>query len=129
MEKEQTFKMSYSAEQQEEIQNIRKKYVAPEENKMEQLRMLDARATKKAISVSLAVGISGALIMGAGMSVVMTEEMMEALGSAALPVGMMAGIVGIIGIILAYPLYIRCLKKERKKIAPEIIRLTDELMQ
>lgn len=129
MEKEQTFKMSYSAEQQEEIQNIRKKYVAPEENKMEQLCMLDARATKKAISVSLAVGISGALIMGAGMSVVMTEEMMEALGSAALPVGMMAGIVGIIGIILAYPLYIRCLKKERKKIAPEIIRLTDELMQ
>ncbi len=41
----------------------------------------------------------------------------------------MIGLVGMAVLALAYPVYQKVLKKERKKIAPEVIRLTDELMQ
>ena len=44
-------------------------------------------------------------------------------------IGIGAGVFGIILVILAYPVYNRTLKKEREKIAPEIIRLTDELIK
>jgi hypothetical protein len=43
--------------------------------------------------------------------------------------GVIIGVVGIVLVCVAYPLYNRVLKKEREKIAPEILRLTDELMK
>ena len=58
-----TFTYTYSAQQQEEIKRIRKKYSAPEENKMDQLRRLDQRATQKAQAWAIAVGVIGALIL------------------------------------------------------------------
>ena len=130
MEKNQeTFTYTYSAQQQEEIKRIRKKYSAPEENKMDQLRRLDQRATQKAQRWSLVLGIVGALIMGSGMSLVMTDigEMIGLLNS--LIPGIVIGVIGMIPVILAYPTYNRVLKKERERIAPEILRLTDELMK
>lgn len=67
----ETFNYTYSAAQQEEVEAIRKKYVADtptdEANKMEQLRRLDASVTSKAMILSITVGIIGALIMGLGM--------------------------------------------------------------
>lgn len=127
----ETFNYSYSASQQEEINRIRNKYL-PDVNlektdKMEQLRRLDASVTNKATVLSLAVGIIGALIMGMGMSLIMTD-IGDYLGiSSKLPIGIIIGLVGIIGIILAYPLYQRVIAKERKKIAPQILKLADEL--
>ena len=106
------FSYTYSAKEQEEINRIRKKYMA-EENKMEQLRRLDAGVTEKATAVSIIVGIAGALIMGIGMCCAMVWQ----------------GIWFIPGIAMAYPIYQKILKKEREKIAPEISRLTDELMK
>ena len=47
-QEKETFTYTYSAQQQEEIKNIRKKYLAPEEDKMEQLRKLHHSATQKA---------------------------------------------------------------------------------
>lgn len=47
----------------------------------------------------------------------------------ATPVGIAVGVVGIVLVCLAYPLYNRIAKKERARIAPEIIRLSDELMK
>lgn len=129
--KEETFQFTYSAKQQEEIKSIRKKYVPPEEDKMEQLRRLDASATKKATTRSIAVGIIGALILGCGMSLVMSE-LPELLGldpTAAMFLGIAVGLAGMVLIACAYPLYNHTLKKERARIAPEILRLTDELMQ
>lgn len=128
MENNQTFKMTYSAQQQEEIQEIRKKYMEPEEDKMERLRTLDATATKKATINSIAVGTIGTLIMGTGMSLMMSDFGKIA-GSFATPIGIVAGIAGIAILACAYPLYNSTLKKEREKIAPEILRLTEELMQ
>lgn len=132
-DQKQTFNYIYSAKQQDEIKSIRKKYAAPEEqeDKMTQLRRLDASVTQKAQAVSLVFGIIGALIMGFGMSVVMTDlgEIFGSNREMALPVGIIIGVVGIVLVSLAYPLYNRIVKKERKKIAPQIIRLTDELMK
>ena len=127
----ETFNYTYSAKEQDEIKAIRKKYAVQEqtEDKMAQLRRFDAAVTQKATTVSLVFGIIGALIMGIGMSLVMTD-IGNILGTTlALVIGITTGMIGIILVCLAHPIYNRTLKKEREKIAPEIIRLTDELMK
>ena len=128
MENKEGFRFTYSAAQQQEVEEIRKKYLPREEDKMEQLRRLHAIPTQKAQAASIAVGIIGALIMGTGMSLAMTE-IGAALGSLAMVIGILVGIVGMVLVALAYPLYNRVLKRERQRIAPEILRLTDELMK
>ena len=131
MKNKDSFNFTYSAKEQEEIKAIRKKYAAPDqtEDKMAQLRRLDAGVYSKATTAALVIGIIGTLIMGIGMSLVMTD-IGAALGAApAMAVGIGLGIIGIILVCLAYPIYNRTLKKEREKIAPEILRLTDELMK
>lgn len=117
------FSFTYSAKQMDEIKNIRDKYLPKEADKMEQLRQLDKSVTQKGTIVSLIVGVLGTLIMGAGMSLalVWTEDW--------LILGIVVGIVGMVVLSIAYPLYNSITKKERQKIAPEIMRLTDELMK
>ena len=122
-----SFEYTYSAQQQQEVERIRKKYLPKEESKMDQLRKLHGIPTQKAQSVSLAVGIIGALIMGTGMSLAMTD-LASALGSLAMVIGIVVGVVGMVLVALAYPIYNRVLTREREKIAPEILKLTDELM-
>ncbi len=133
MENKDMFHYTYSAKEQEEIKAIRKKYAAPKqsEDKMAQLRRLDAAVTQKATSVSLVFGIIGALILGMGMSLAMTDigNMIGLFGGTAMLVGIPVGIIGIVLVCAAYPIYNRIVKREREKIAPEIMRLTDELMQ
>ena len=123
MQNKETFSYTYSAKQQEEIKKIREKYLPKEADKMEQLRRLDESVTRKGTIVSLVVGIIGTLVMGFGMSccMVWTDTM--------LVLGIIVGVVGIAALSAAYPLYNYVTKKEREKIAPEIIRLSDELMK
>ena len=128
MENNENFSFTYSAEQQKEIEAIRNKYIPQEENKMDRLRKLHAIPTQKAQAASLAFGIIGALIMGTGMSLAMTE-IGAILGSLAMVLGIVVGIVGMVLVALAYPIYNRTLKKERERIAPEILRLSDELLK
>ena len=94
---------------------------------MAELRKLHRIPTQKAQSASIAVGVMGALILGTGMSLCMTE-IGSALGDLALVLGIVVGLVGMVLVAAAYPIYSRTLKKEREKIAPEILQLTDELM-
>lgn len=119
----ETFSYTYSSKQQEEIKNIRQKYLPKEEDKMEQLRRLDQSTTNKGMVVSLIIGIISALVLGAGMccTMVWTDKLFVP--------GIIIGCIGIIGIAAAYPLYSYITKKQREKLAPEIIRLTDELMK
>ena len=126
---QETFSYTYSAQQQKAVQNIRKKYLPPEEDKMERLRKLHHSATQKAQVWALILGVVGALIMGSGMSLVMTD-IGEVIGldNALIP-GIVIGVIGMIPVIFAYPTYNRVLTKERQRIAPEILRLTDELMK
>ena len=128
MENKEEFSFTYSAQQQKEVEAIRKKYLPQEADKMEQLRKLHAVPTQKAQTVALAVGIIGTLIMGTGMSLAMTD-IGAVLGSLAMVLGIVVGIAGMVLVALAYPLYNRVLKKQREKIAPEILRLSDELLK
>ena len=128
MENKEGFSFTYSAEQQKEVEAIRKKYLPQEADKMEQLRKLHAIPTQKAQTAALVVGIIGTLIMGTGMSLAMTQ-IGDALGSLAMVIGILVGMAGILLVAFAYPLYNRVLKKQREKIAPEILRLSDELLK
>ena len=125
MDNNTTFNYTYSAKEQEEIKRIREKYASPtkEETSMEQLRRMDASATKGAAVVSLIVGIVSALILGVGMCCTMVWG-----GKLFIP-GIIIGIIGIAGVSAAYPIYTRMVKKKRAELAPEIMRLTDELMR
>ena len=127
------FTYTYSAKEQAELKRIRDKYTAPTEveDKMARLRRLDASVTNTAQSVALVLGIIGALILGFGMSLIMTDlaESLGISGDTAMVIGITVGIVGGILASLAYPIYNAIVKAKRKKIAPEIIRLTDELMK
>jgi cbb3-type cytochrome oxidase subunit 3 len=133
MEKKEngTFSYTYSAKQQEEIRSIQKKYTTPEEDKMEQLRKLDKNVTEKAVMAALIVGVIGALVLGSGMSLVMTElnVILGLSQTVSMIIGTVIGLVGMVLVSLAYPLYNRTLKKERDKAAPEIMRLADELLK
>ncbi|MGN0401782.1 MAG: hypothetical protein ACI4HQ_05925 [Acetatifactor sp.] len=127
----ETFSYTYSAKEQKEIQNIRRRYVAPEEDKMEYLRRLDAGVTRKATVSALISGTIGILVLGFGMSLVMSD-LSGILGfhqNMALLIGIIIGMIGIVLAGGAYPLYNHVIKKERAKIAPEILRITEELMK
>ena len=118
-----TFQYTYSAKEQTAIREIRSKYLPKEENKMEQLQRLDASVAQKAVMYSLIVGVIGALILGVGMCCCMVWA-----GAWFVP-GIVVGLIGMAVSAVAYPMYIRVMKKERERIAPEILRLTDELMK
>ena len=129
--KSEEFKFTYSAKEQEELQKIRQKYVPKEVDRMEQLRKLDAGVTRKAVVISLVAGIIGALVLGFGMSLIMTDvgETLGLYGKIQVVLGVVIGMIGVVLVSVAYPIYNRIARKERERIAPEIIRLTDELMK
>ena len=127
------FSYTYSAKEQAELKQIRDKYTKPTEveDKMARLRRLDASVTNTAQAVALVFGVVGALILGFGMSLIMTDlsEILGTYQTIALPLGIAIGIVGGALASLAYPIYNAIVKAKRKQLAPEIIRLADELMK
>ena len=123
-----SFEYTYSAERQQEIEAIRKKYLPKEEDKMEQLRRLHSIPTQNAQAASIAIGVLGTLILGTGMSLCMTE-LGAALGHLAMVIGILVGLFGLVMVALAYPVYNIVLRKERQRIAPEILRLSEELLK
>lgn len=125
------FNYTYSAVEQDEIKKIREKYQPKVEDDMSKLRKLDAEVTNKATMNSLVIGIIGALIMGTGMSFVMTDlgAVFGLQGNTNIVVGIIVGLVGLILAGVAYPTYVKVLKIEREKAAPEILRLTEELIK
>ena len=127
------FQYTYSAKEQAELKRIREKYTPPTEaeDKMERLRKLDASVTQKAQTIALIFGIIGALILGIGMSLCMSD-FAEILGShrdMAMVIGIFIGIVGAALAAFAYPVYLLTLEKQRAKVAPEILRITEELLK
>ena len=123
-----SFEYTYSARQQQEVEAIRKKYLPKAEDKMEQLRSLHRSATQKAQAASIIIGVLGALILGTGMSLCMTD-LGAVLGHMAMVIGILVGLFGLVMVALAFPVYNIVLRKERQRIAPEILRLSEELLQ
>ncbi len=128
------FNYTYSAKEQTELKKIRDKYIAEtkpsETDKMAEIRKLDASVTQGASVFALCVGIIGALILGFGMSLIMTDlkTILAMNGTTAMIAGIIIGLVGMAIVLVAYPLYQYISEKKRGKVAPEILRLTDELM-
>lgn len=120
-QRKEVFQYSYSAKQQEEIAAIRKKYLPPQEDKMELLRRLDQSTTKTGRAVSLVLGIVGCLVLGSGLYLVMK------LGGDLFVPGIVLGVAGIALVAVAYPVYSFLTKQRRKKVASRIVQLTDEL--
>lgn len=128
MENNQSFEFTYSAERQQEVEAIRKMYLPKEEDKMKRLRRLHSIPTQKAQAASIAIGVLGTLILGTGMSLCMTD-LGAALGHLAMVIGILVGVLGLAMVAMAYPLYNIVLRKERQRIAPEILRLSEELLK
>ena len=123
MENNQSFEYTYSAAQQQEIESIRSKYLPREEDKMERLRKLHHSTTQKAQAWAITP-----CVIGTGMSLCLTD-LAANLGNMSMVLGILTGVAGLGMVALAYPLYNTVLKKERQRIAPEILRLTDELLK
>ena len=122
-ENREGFSYTYSAEEQQELKRIREKYLPKEENKMEQIRSLDSKATGKATMIAIIIGVIGTLLLGVGMCCTLVWQ-----GRWFVP-GILVGIIGIGIVAIAYPVYNKTLKTEREKIAPEVLRLTEELLK
>ena len=117
-------------DQQFMAQKIRTQYMEKEEKStdLDKLKELDRKVKRPANIFGYTFGTISALIMGSGMSLVMTDigEKLE-LGDMMVH-GIVIGVIGMGIVVVAYPVYTRILKKDREKIAPEILRLTEEIM-
>ena len=120
------FKYKYSAPSQEEwreIERIRNQYTIETntESKVEKLRRLDSKVKNTANGWAISVGTLGILLFGAGLACVLE------LGQTLLGVALAA--VGVVPVLLAYPLYTRVLAIMKKKYGAEILQLSEELLQ
>ncbi len=127
-----TFQYTYSASKQKEVEAIRNQYISSttpaQIDQLEKLKRLDAGVKNKTSMIAISLGLLGTLIMGFGMSLIMTD-LGTALGiNTPIFPGMIFGLLGMILVITAYPLYQIILKKERKKIAPQVLQLTEQLL-
>lgn len=120
-----TFRYSYSSSLQEELKDIKKKYAEqPEdqqEDQLELLRKLDKSSTRKSTIVSIVMGAAGCLIMGIGMCCTMVWA-----AAMFLP-GIIIGVAGIAMMAAAYPVYVRITKRERARIAPQVLDIIEKL--
>ncbi len=118
----ETFEYTYSAKQQKELEEIRRKYIPKEEDKMELLRKLDSNVTKPGTICSLTLGIIGCLVFGLGMSCALVWS------DTLFVHGIVFGIIGAAAMGAAYPVYNKITKKERERVAPQILALIEELI-
>lgn len=124
MNQDTTFIYRYSAKENNEVQEIRRKYLPREESKFEELKRLDDMVQNSGTPESLCVGIGGALVFGLGLCLTM-----QVVGSGvfAIVLGVLLGIVGVVSMIVAYPIYRNVFGKTKEKFAPRIIELSAEL--
>lgn len=116
------FQYTYSAPQNDEVKKIRERYLPTEESKMDKLRRLDKSTTQKGLACSLMLGIVSSLILSIGMCCRILWD-----NSLLIP-GVIIGLVGIAGVSIAYPLNSYLNKKERERLSPVILNLTNELL-
>ena len=103
----------------EEIKKIRSKY---SEDKIDKLCRLDNEVSKKGNMVSVNIGVIGMLILGFAMCCGLVWDKLSVLPAT------LIGSLGVICMILAFPMKKHIIEKERVKIAPEILRLADEII-
>ena len=115
-------------DQQFMAQKIRTQYMQKAPSELDALRKLDSKVKRPANVFAYVYGSISAIIMGAGMSLVMTDiGATVGIASALIP-GIVIGVVGIGMTLLTYPLYKKILNSRKNKYGAEIIKLSDKIM-
>lgn len=125
MNQENSFYYKYSAEENKEIEEIRKKYLPVVESKVDELKRLDAQVQNSGVTAALCIGVVGSLIFGTGMCF-----SMKVLGSGILTMilGMILGIAGALVMAMAYPVYRKKQQKMKEILASKILELSNEIL-
>lgn len=111
------------------VQKIRTQYTEKEHTRLDALKELDSKVKKPANVFAYIFGAISAIIMGAGMSLVMTDiGAMIGMESTMVP-GIAIGVVGLVLAIINYPIHKSILGSRKKKYAGEIIKLSDDIMK
>lgn len=111
------------------VQKIRTQYMEKEHTGLDELKELDTKVKRPANVFAYVFGSISAIIMGAGMSLVMTNiGEMVGIGNPMVP-GIVIGVVGMVMAIINYPIYKSILGARRKKYADKIIALSDKIMK
>ena len=109
-------------------QRIRTQYVEKEVTELDELRALDEKARCPANVFAYVFGAISAIIMGAGMSLVMTDIGSSLGMTDAMVPGIIIGVVGMLMALINYPMHNRILEQRRKKYGAEILALSDKIM-
>ena len=115
-------------EKAKEAARIRARYVEKERTELDELKELDKRVTRPVSIFSYVLGSIGAIVMGAGMSLVMTDIGNTAGIPAAMAVGIAVGIVGLAISVINYPLHRMLLEKRKQKYSSEILSISEKLI-
>lgn len=109
------------------VSKIRTQYTEKENTALDELKALDKKAKAPANAFGCIFGVAAAIIMGAGMSLVMTDiGQTVGIASPMVP-GIIIGVVGMAMAIVNWPIYKAILNGRRKKFAPQIIALSDKI--
>ena len=111
------------------VQKIRTQYTEKQHTELDELKALDAKVKKPAAVFAYTYGTIGVIVMGAGMSLVMTDiGVMIGLTATLMP-GIAVGVVGLGMVLTTYPIHKRILNSRKKKFAMQIMELSEKLMQ
>lgn len=111
------------------VQKIRTQYTEKEHTNLDELKKLDSKVKRPANLFAYLFGSIGALIMGSGMSLVMTDIGASVGISDPMIPGIVTGIAGLLAVLINYPIYKRILNSRRQKYAGQIIALSDKVMK
>ena len=115
-------------DQQFMAQKIRTQYMEKQSTELDALRELDTKVKRPANAFAYTFGSISAIVMGAGMSLVMTDiGATIGIASAMVP-GIAIGVVGLGMALLTYPMYQGILNSRKKKYAPQILKLSEKIM-
>ena len=115
-------------DQQFMAQKIRTQYMEKTPSELDALRELDAKVKRPANVFAYVFGSISAIIMGAGMSLVMTDIGTKFGITSALVPGIVIGVVGLCMALLTYPMYKGILNSRKKKYSAEILELSDKIV-
>ena len=110
------------------VQKIRTQYTEKEHTSLDELKKLDKKVKTPANAFAYTLGTIAALIMGAGMSLVMTDISTLIGLENPMVYGIIIGVIGMLLAIVNYPIYKSILGSRRKKYADRIIQLSDEIV-
>ena len=118
---ENAFSYTYSASENQEVLRIRKKYLPKEETKLEELKRLDSLVQNSGVIQGLCAGIGGCLVFGLGLCLAL-----EVIGHM-IWLGVILGLVGIAGMLAAFPIYRKIFHKSKSQHSPRILELAAQL--